>query len=67
MMAEWHATPHSSNVAGFGYEDGVLTVEFKSGDRYTARVDEGHYHDMLRAPSVGSYVHRQLKGKLTPA
>lgn len=60
----WHSTPGSSNVSGFGWDGGELTVEFRSGERYTGLVPESTYLEMQRVRSVGSFVARNLNGVL---
>ena len=46
----------SSNIASVGYEDGTLTVEFKSGGIYEYYyVPEIVYEHFLEAPSKGRY------------
>lgn len=54
----------SSNVTHVGYENGTLSVRFKSGGEWA-------YHDvppevhaaMMAADSVGSYFHHNVKSK----
>lgn len=64
-MSEWISTPQSSNVAGFGYNETtqVLTVEFKNGNRYNYYdVPSSIFEGMKSAPSIGGYLHANVKG-----
>lgn len=46
----------SSNIASIGWEDGTLTVEFKSGGLYEYdHVPESVYEHFLNADSKGRY------------
>lgn len=61
----WIATPESSNIARFDYDDKsrILTVEFKNGGRYNyydvpVRVFDG----MKAAPSKGQFLAQNVKG-----
>lgn len=54
----------SSNVAAVGYEDGVLYVEFLNGGTYAYDgVDESTYQALAAAPSPGSYLAKNIKGR----
>ncbi len=55
----------STNVEAVGYDAAAreLHVRFLSGETYVYRdVDEYIFHDLLNAPSKGSYINRTLKG-----
>lgn len=55
---------HSSNVASVGWQDNIMEVAFKNGGVYRYyNVPEDVYEGMLRTPSVGKYLHREVKGK----
>ena len=61
----WIDTPESSNIAGFGYNNGtqVLTVEFKQGGRYNYYdVPESVYEQMRSEPSKGQFLAQNIKG-----
>ncbi len=65
-MSEWIPTPQSSNISGFSYDEGgeLLTVEFNNGSRYNYYDVPSHiYEGMKVAPSVGSYLHANVKGR----
>jgi len=54
----------SSNVKSVGYNEGnqVLYVRFLSGSLYIYKnVNKPEYEALLSAPSVGSYLHRNIK------
>lgn len=54
----------SSNVAFVGYDDRTQTlyVGFLNGSTYIYKnVPYGEYNNLLHAPSVGSYLHRNIK------
>lgn len=56
----------SSNIAAIGYdvEFARLFVEFTSGGTYRYDgVEWGEYDALLRAESVGKYLHANIKGK----
>lgn len=58
--------PNSSQIAGYDYDPATktLTVEFKSGGTYTYHdVPAEKFEAMQAAPSVGSYLHANIKGK----
>lgn len=62
----WNATPDSSNMTGFGYEPKtkVLTVEFKSGERYEYEdVSEKTFQEMRDSESKGKFHSASIKGK----
>jgi hypothetical protein len=61
----WIATPESSNIAGFDYskEKLVLTVEFRSGGRYSYYdVPEVVFERMKTASSKGQFLAQNIKG-----
>ena len=46
----------SSDIRGVKYEDGKLTIEFRSGRIYEYEdVEQGEYEDLLNAESAGGY------------
>ncbi|HYM33421.1 MAG TPA: KTSC domain-containing protein [Candidatus Cybelea sp.] len=52
----------SSNIEGYRYDDGVLTVRFRNGRTYAyAGVPEQVYEGFHNAPSKGAYLHRHIK------
>lgn len=52
----------SSNLRSFGYQDGVLEVEFNNGRVYRySGVPEGVVRRMLSAPSVGEYFAKHIR------
>lgn len=54
----------SSNVESVGYdeENQILYVKFLSGSLYSYKnVNKVEYEALLNAPSVGSYLHRNIK------
>ena len=54
----------SSNVKAVGYEDGSLHVVFKNGDHYVySDVDPDTYEELKTSSSVGSYLHKHIKGQ----
>lgn len=53
----------SSNLAGAGERDGFLVVRFRSGGAYRYRGAAGLLDALLRAPSAGSFFHREVRGK----
>ena len=56
----------SSNVAsvGFDKETGTLEIEYKSGGVYHyVGVDADKHSDLMKAPSIGAFVHAHIKGK----
>ena len=55
---------NSSNVASVGYEPNTLTleVEFKNGTLYQYfDVPETVYQELMRASSVGQFMHANIK------
>lgn len=63
---EWINTPESSNIAGFGYNEGnrVLTVEFKNGGRYEYfDVPSTVFDAMKGADSKGQFLAQSIKGQ----
>ncbi len=57
----------SSNVEAVGFDESEreIWVRFLSGDTYVySNADETTFHDLLNAPSVGSYLNRVIKGNL---
>jgi hypothetical protein len=54
----------SRNLDSVGFENGVLAIEFKSGDRFEYHgVPEKLYQDLVAAKSPGAFLHHQIKGK----
>jgi len=54
----------SSNVEALGYDEGAqeLWVQFKSGRKYIYdAVPLSAFEELLNAPSVGSYLNREIK------
>ncbi len=57
----------SSNVVSVGHENSVMTVNFKNGTSYEyTNVSEDLYQDMLKAPSIGSYLNKFVKSRVNP-
>lgn len=58
--------PQSENIAevAFDGDGGTLTVTFKDGRAYEySGVPQEVYMGMQRAPSVGSYFHRNVRSR----
>ena len=54
----------SSQIEAIGHENGVLAVKYKSGGTYHyADVPPATFDAMIKAPSVGSFLHANIKGK----
>lgn len=60
----------STNVKAVGYHDGTLVVAFhkdkrgKGGGLYHYfAVPPTVYHELLKSPSKGSFIHQMVKGK----
>ncbi len=56
----------SSAISSVGYDErsAVLEVEFSSGDVYDyLQVPRKVYHDLLKAPSKGSFVSRRVRDR----
>lgn len=54
----------SSNVESIGYDENeqILYVRFLTGATYIYKgVNEYEFNGLLTAPSVGSYLHRNIK------
>ena len=54
----------SSNVESVGYDEGnqIVYVMFLSGALYIYKnVNQNEFNGLVNAPSVGSYLHRNLK------
>lgn len=65
-MAETFIPPNSSNIASATYdkESRELTVEFKSGHRYSyAKVRPDTFAGLQQAPSAGGFLHRHVIGR----
>jgi hypothetical protein len=63
---DWVATPESSNIAQFAYDDAsqVLKVEFKNGSVYDYfDVPQHVFEGMRYAPSKGQYLAQEIKGR----
>jgi hypothetical protein len=52
----------SSNISDIAYENGTLTVWFKSGSAYNYQCPQEVFDAMRNAPSVGSYFANNVKG-----
>jgi hypothetical protein len=67
MSDDIELTPvNSSNLVGVHYNPAtqVLTVEFKSGGRYSyGGVVKSHYEALLKAKSPGGYLHKNIRGR----
>jgi len=64
-MNEWIATPGSSNLAGFRYNETTqtLTVQFNSGTIYDYYDVPPHvFEGMKSADSQGKYLNKEIKG-----
>jgi hypothetical protein len=56
----------SSNIAGIGWENDVLEVEFRSGGVYQyTGVTQSAYFNLINASSVGRAFHQGIKDKYT--
>jgi len=56
----------SSNVEAVGHEGGDLFIRFKGGAVYHYEgVSKAVYENALKAPSIGSFVATQIRGKYT--
>lgn len=58
----------SSQVESHGYDPvtQTLAVKFKNGGVYHYHnVPPAMQHDMLKSPSIGSFLHSNVKGKFT--
>ena len=56
----------SSNIEAIGYDAELreLHVQFLSGATYVySDVEDGVFEDLLQAPSKGSYLNRNIKGR----
>jgi hypothetical protein len=52
----------STHLAAAGWEDGVLTIEFRSGDTYQYfDVPSGVFHELMAAGSKGQYFRENIK------
>ena len=55
---------HSSTLAAAGYENGILRIEFLSGDLYRfTGVPARVFNELLVAHSAGRYFNRSIKGR----
>ncbi len=55
----------STNIRSVGYdsESSILEIEFHSGDVYQyISVPKAIYDDLMRAPSLGSYFYKHIRG-----
>lgn len=61
----YHETPTSSTVLRVGYDEEthVLRVDFASGSYEYTNVPPIIFSDLTEAPSVGSYIAQNVKGK----
>jgi hypothetical protein len=58
----------SSNVESIGYSESTesLFVKFLNGSIYEYKnVPKMEYEQLMAAPSIGSYMHRNIKGSYT--
>jgi hypothetical protein len=57
----------SSNISSADYNDetGEMSVTFRSGQTYTARVPKETYEALLASPSPGSFYHRNLRNSFS--
>lgn len=58
----------SSNIAAADYdaETRILTITFRSGERYEYRdVDRIVYDDLIHSTSPGGYFHRHIRNRFT--
>ena len=56
----------SSNIAAMGYDSALQKshVSFKSGERWVyAEVPSELHASMIKAPSVGAFFHKHIRGK----
>lgn len=56
----------SSNISGFRYDEEKkeLTIQFKGGGEYIYHDVPHHvYNDLGNAASLGTFVHKRLKGR----
>lgn len=62
-----HATfPGSSNITAADYNEGTLTIHYKSGGSYTYHnVPEHHWAALQSATSAGKYIHEHIKSNFT--
>lgn len=53
----------SHNIRSVGHENGVMEIEFSDGKvyQYTGEMATHHYNEMMKAPSKGSYFHRNVR------
>lgn len=59
---EFKAATGSSNILGYSWIEGVLRVQFRSGQTYEYRnVPEEVYQGLDSAESKGSYFHRHIR------
>jgi len=66
MVQETTQTPASSNIESFSFDPDTdtLTVAFRNGEEYDyLNVPAATYRAMQAAPSAGSFLHRQVKGR----
>jgi len=68
-VAEMERTPvESSVIASVGYDSATfeLEIEFKNGRSYRySQVPAAAYRLLLRAPSIGGYVNREIIPRFT--
>lgn len=54
----------SSNIAGIGYKDGTMRVQFSNGNIYEYQgVTEKDYRELMSADSIGSAFHFSIKSQ----
>lgn len=52
----------SSHVAAISHDGTSMTVTFRNGAKYRYKgVPKSLFHEALKAPSVGKYLHEQIK------
>lgn len=63
MLRNWHPTPSSSNVAGFGFDEDTkeIVVAFKNGGMYAYDVATTVFETFELASSAGKFVNEVFK------
>lgn len=62
----WLNAVKSSNIKAIGWEDNVLVIEFNNSTKYSYDdVSKEEYDNFINADSIGSYYHKNIKGKYT--
>jgi len=53
----------STHLAAAGWEGGILTIQFHSGDVYEYHdVPAGVFHELMASPSKSTYFRAEIKG-----